>query len=56
MQEKALFCKNTLIQYIKEFLENKITKEEYYDISERCYSMYGNLLQTYYPCFNKVWK
>lgn len=54
MHEKALFCKNTLIQYIKDFLENKITKEEYYDLSERCYSMYGNLLQTYYPYFNKV--
>lgn len=54
MKEKALFCKNTLIQYINDYLENEISKEEYYDLSERCYSIYGNLLQMYYSEFNDI--
>lgn len=44
MQEKALFCKVSLLKYIIDYLEKKIDKEEYYGLSEMCYSMYGDLL------------
>ena len=54
MQEKALYCKNPLIQYMMEYLGEEINSEEYYELSERCYSMYGDLLKRYYPCFNKL--
>lgn len=54
MQEKALFCKESLIQYMIDYLEKKIDKEEFYDGSEKCYSMYGDLLEKYYPNFKKI--
>lgn len=37
MQDKELFCNNTLIQYMKDYLENKINKDDYYELSEICY-------------------
>lgn len=54
MQEKALFCKVSLLRYIMDYLEKKIDKEEYYGLSEMCYSMYGDLLEKYYPSFNTI--
>lgn len=54
MQDKALFCKESLIQYMIDYLENKIDKEECYYCLEKCYSMDGDLLEKYYPSFRKI--
>ncbi|WP_017415842.1 hypothetical protein [Clostridium tunisiense] len=51
--EKALLCKNNLIQHMEDFLDYKIAQDEYYELSERCYSEYGDLLKKYYPKFNQ---
>jgi hypothetical protein len=52
-KEKAVLCKNNLIQYMKDFLNYIITQDEYYELSERCYAEYGNLLEKYYSNFNE---
>jgi len=38
---------------MKDFLDYGITQEEYYELSERCYSDHGDLLKKYFPNFNK---
>lgn len=52
-ENNAILCKHNLIQYMKDYLENKIDEDEYYSLSELCYSSYGDLLQREYPIFNK---
>ncbi|MEG0671724.1 hypothetical protein [Clostridium sp.] len=48
-----MVCKNNLLKYIKDFLDYEITQEEYYELSQICYSEHGDLLKTYYPDFNE---
>ncbi|BDR67721.1 Uncharacterised protein [Clostridium tetani] len=38
---------------MKEFLDNKITQEEYYELMEKCYSEHGDLLKKCYANFNE---
>ncbi|MBS5955073.1 MAG: hypothetical protein KIB53_14795 [Paraclostridium bifermentans] len=52
-KEKALLCKNNLIQYMKDFLNYIITQDEHYELSERGYAEHVNLLEKYYPSFNE---
>lgn len=38
---------------MKDFLNYAITQDEYHELSESCYSGYGDLLKKYYPDFNE---
>lgn len=53
-QGMALLCKNNLLKYMKDFLDYAITQEEYYELSERCYSEHGDLLKRYYRNFDII--
>lgn len=51
MEDKGMFFRETLLKQIKEYLDGKITKEEYYFISEEFYSKYASTYEN--PLFHK---
>lgn len=51
MQMHSTFFKETLLNQIKDYLDGKITKEEYYELAEPFYSKYAASYQN--PLFHK---
>lgn len=52
--EKALICKKKLKEFMKEYLDNNMTLDEYYIFSEKYYTKYGEYLKFYYPIFDQI--
>lgn len=52
--EKALICKKKLKEFMKEYLDNNMTLDEYYIFSEKYYTKFGEYLKFYYPIFDQI--
>ncbi|WP_346914195.1 hypothetical protein [Clostridium sp.] len=52
--EKALISKKKLIQFMKEYLDNNMSSDEYYTLSEKYYTKYGEYLKFCYPIFDQI--
>ncbi|WP_367662924.1 hypothetical protein [Clostridium sp.] len=52
--EKALICKKKLMKFMKEYLDNNMSSDEYYTFSEKYYTKYGEYLKFYYPIFDQI--
>lgn len=51
MRNKSVTFKETLLNQIKDYLDGKITKEEYYEMAETFYSKYADTYQN--PLFHE---
>lgn len=47
--EKALICKKNLKEFMKEYLDNNMSLDEYYIFSEKYYTKYGEYLKFLLP-------
>ena len=51
MKNNSVIFKETILNQIKDYLDGKITKEEYYEIAEPFYSKYADTYQN--PLFHE---
>ena len=51
MRNESITFKENILNQIKDYLDGKITKEEYYELAERFYSEYADTYQN--PLFHE---